>query len=199
MLVAKDKVSKTLNEKGVLEGVEPKKLERCYYGDNNKSYVVRIFDCIGECGKEVRIQSKSKIKDHTGKCASCVQRGKPYQAIYNELYNRSHRHKKEVSMSYEEFYSFCLDDTCHYCRLKLNRKPYTKLNGKDVKGSRAYMLDRKDNSKGYSLDNVVNCCWTCNAAKGNRYEYYEWFSMTRFLREQNERRLNKLWEIADRE
>ena len=28
-------------------------------------------------------------------------------------------------------------------------------------------IDRRDNSLGYMIGNVVPCCWTCNHAKGN--------------------------------
>lgn len=37
-------------------------------------------------------------------------------------------------------------------------------------------IDRIDNEKGYTLDNVVPCCWMCNRAKGDSslMEFLEW-------------------------
>ncbi len=34
-------------------------------------------------------------------------------------------------------------------------------------------LDRKDNDKGYTIDNVVPCCGRCNQIKGNKITYEE--------------------------
>ena len=48
---------------------------------------------------------------------------------------------------------------CHYCGGKLN------LTGCG--------LDRKDNSKGYEVDNVVPCCRQCNRVKGHDFTYDE--------------------------
>lgn len=45
---------------------------------------------------------------------------------------------------------------CHYCGFKANW-PETRCG-----------LDRVDNFKGYSKDNVVSCCFTCNSAKGSK-------------------------------
>jgi 5-methylcytosine-specific restriction endonuclease McrA len=28
-------------------------------------------------------------------------------------------------------------------------------------------IDRIDSNKGYTMDNCVSCCWTCNRMKGN--------------------------------
>ncbi len=35
-------------------------------------------------------------------------------------------------------------------------------------------LDRINNSLGYSIDNVLPCCPTCNINRGNRYTVEEW-------------------------
>lgn len=48
------------------------------------------------------------------------------------------------------FYEF-VDQSCHYC----GQTTETKRNG----------IDRKDNTKGYTLDNCLPCCKTCNYAK----------------------------------
>lgn len=34
-------------------------------------------------------------------------------------------------------------------------------------------LDRIDNDKGYTIDNVVSCCGDCNLTRGNRWTYEE--------------------------
>lgn len=175
---------KTLNKKGVLLDEEPKRIEKLVY-KNGHMQNVYIFDCIGDCGNELRIQGPAKIEKSTGKCRSCCQRGLPFEASYNELINRYDHHKKDVTITYKEYYELCKNVNCHYCNDNLNRKPYTKFKGKDVPNSRAYMLDRMDNRIGYTKDNVVNCCWKCNAAKGDRYSYEEWYNMTEYLRNKN--------------
>lgn len=40
--------------------------------------------------------------------------------------------------------------------------------------SSASNLDRKDNSRGYDIDNVVVCCGRCNYAKGSHFTHDEW-------------------------
>lgn len=42
---------------------------------------------------------------------------------------------------------------CHFC-------------GKDLSDENGYCLDRVDNKKGYTIQNVVPCCKICNRAKG---------------------------------
>ena len=44
---------------------------------------------------------------------------------------------------------------CHYCK-----QPTT---------STGVALDRIDNDKGYSIDNVLPCCTRCNLTRGNRW------------------------------
>ncbi len=51
------------------------------------------------------------------------------------------------------------DGLCHYC-------------GEPIKLT-CYGLDRKDNSRGYTLDNVVPSCFPCNASKLDRFTYEE--------------------------
>ena len=52
---------------------------------------------------------------------------------------------------------------CHYCGGEPNNISFAKKdNGAFIYNG----LDRLDNSKGYTLENVVPCCWACNRAKG---------------------------------
>lgn len=72
--------------------------------------------------------------------------------------NDAKRREKTFSLTEEEFSSFW-KKPCHYCGLPV-----------DTVG-----LDRVDNNKGYSLDNCVSCCETCNRMK-MKHSVSEWFS-----------------------
>ena len=57
---------------------------------------------------------------------------------------------------------------CHYCKAKLNvNKGHKMLDGDSI--------DRKDNNKGYTIDNIVLSCNRCNMAKGS------WFTEQQML------------------
>lgn len=45
---------------------------------------------------------------------------------------------------------------CHYC-------------GKNLEGNTGANLDRIDNNKGYTPDNVLPCCGECNRIRSNKY------------------------------
>jgi len=66
---------------------------------------------------------------------------------------------------------------CHYCGCPPSREvdEYDKDHPYVYNG-----IDRMDNSKGYTIDNVVPCCLTCNRAK-NQKGYEEFRSWARRL------------------
>lgn len=72
-------------------------------------------------------------------------------------------HKKYFSMNKELFISWYREQPlkCHYC----NR-------GQEALNFRLG-LDRKDSTKGYSVDNIVLCCYPCNTAKNDIFTYEE--------------------------
>ena len=145
---------------------------------NGSSQRIYHFYCL-ECNKELNVQI-SAFKRHSGKCQRCSQLGEPYFFIYNELKN--HRNKKvEFNISFEDFKKIIENNFCHYCSKELHYNKHSRQWGKNL--SRAHQLDRKNNSKGYILNNVVPCCWTCNRLKSNEFTYEEFLLLSPILKQ----------------
>jgi hypothetical protein len=95
----------------------------------------------------------------------------PYEGALNDLYGSYKRNAKNRRLSFEiSFEKFCklLVIKCSYCGALPNiKRSYRGIsilyNG----------LDRIDNSRGYTEDNVTPCCFSCNHAKNTvtRDEY----------------------------
>jgi hypothetical protein len=66
--------------------------------------------------------------------------------------NSARRRGIEFNLTYEECDQL-FNNPCYYCGSKTER---LYLNG----------IDRKDNTKNYTVDNCVSCCKSCNMAKG---------------------------------
>lgn len=153
------------------------KIETKKYNSNSttKTY---WFYC--DCGEVIKAQS-GQLKNHSGKCSSCSQRGRPYEAIFNELYRAKRIHLQEVVLSYEDFIEIISTKECHYCHTSMFWFPHVKNKGKDIPGSRAYQIDRKDNNIGYIKDNCVPCCWTCNRLKAEVFSYEEFLEIGKLI------------------
>jgi len=92
--------------------------------------------------------------------------------IYVSLRNRGRKDfnlKKEV---FVEWYDSQIKK-CVYCNLSLEeiRKlppPYNRKNGLNK-----FSIDRKDNNRGYEIDNISLSCFTCNTIKNNFLTFEE--------------------------
>ena len=89
----------------------------------------------------------------------------PYQ-IFKNYENRAKKIEIEFNLTKEEF-KILIEKDCYYCGAKPNNK------------SRDYFyngLDRMDNTKGYTINNVVPCCKHCNIAKNTftLQEFKDW-------------------------
>lgn len=106
----------------------------------------------------------------------------PFLSLYNHLkYSaRTNHPDKEFSLTYNEFVFFTQIGCCHYC------------GGSNI----VWNLDRKDNTQGYSFDNVVVCCKECNMMKRDWLSYEEFKAIRLFLRRWREATQNEREELT---
>lgn len=112
-------------------------------------------------------------------CISCAKIGhgyshpnnrkRPHEWLYNSMLKKSKNRNIEVKLTYEEFLDFLKIKECHYCKAPITNPPEHITHRKGV--SEAYFLDRKDNSVGYTKENLVRCCPVCNYLKSNELTY----------------------------
>jgi hypothetical protein len=125
------------------------------------------WNCKCDCGKSSIVRRTQLIQGKTKSCGhykiTCNIQDSDTPALKEVMknYKRDDR-GLEFTLNIDEFRTLT-SANCHYCnspplnikkRRNPNLKPYI-FNG----------LDRKDNSKGYTLENVVTCCKFCNYAK----------------------------------
>lgn len=102
---------------------------------------------------KAKVRERSKLRYEQNKAQILAK----YKAECTSLHRRWIRHKAiaksrdiENTITYDDF-ERVVSSPCYYCN-----------NSQKTRG-----LDRVDNSKGYLLNNIVSCCWTCNSMKGS--------------------------------
>ena len=144
-----------------------------------------IFKC-EKCQNEIKV-GKSRLKTATGLCVVCnnkkmhpmaleARRLRPFEALFRRVMDSAARRNIEISINYDDFLIFIKIDVCHYC--------YSKIKWTSS-GNSTYNLDRKNNSLGYSKENLVVCCGKCNKGKRELFSYEEWYGMTEYFRKLN--------------
>lgn len=146
--------------------------------DWTKSNGVFVANC--DCGAPIKSKAYYLTK-HSGKCGSCAHKKAPYAHVFNRLKNTARFENHAMELTFEEFLNFTKETKCHYCAAEIPWAPFRYSDGKYKKGG-GYFLDRKDNLKGYSVDNCVVCCTRCNISKSDRFSYEEWKEMTACLK-----------------
>lgn len=99
-------------------------------------------------------------------------------ALNDLLYTYKFRAAKkgyEFVLTKEQFKEIT-SQNCHYCGCEPKHKVDRPLNGKPTRYNGDYIyngIDRKDNLKGYILENSIPCCKNCNSMKGDFLTYDE--------------------------
>jgi len=105
------------------------------------------------------------------------------EGIYNCLKTRAKTKNIKVTIKKEDFINWynLQNKECHYCKRNINQLQ------KDKKETNKYYknrlsIDRKDNNKGYTLDNIILACCRCNCnIKSNYFDYKETIILGKLL------------------
>ena len=140
-----------------------------FIGKNKYKSYEYLVQC--HCGKQF-VTEGNDLKTNRKKSCGCrlncdqIINANYLQSVRNNIFceykNKAKERKYSFSLTKEQVFNL-INKNCVYCNSeplnvkKLYEHPeyYIRYNG----------IDRIDNTKGYSIDNVVTCCKYCNQAK----------------------------------
>jgi hypothetical protein len=121
------------------------------------------------CGEKLAITSKVFCQRHLQQHRISCSRNQ--QSKFSRL--KSQAKVRNIPMFFNECYfdKWLNDqpDVCHYCGVHVKE-----LKDSKDKKKRNLTIDRKDNSVGYSLENICLACFRCNNMKSDFFGYDEW-------------------------
>ncbi len=152
--------------------------------EKSNRYKVYLFHC-KKCGNIIKSR-KSYLKKHTGHCIKCsskltikyaqkANKKKSFEARYNNFISRVKNDFIKTDVKYEDYLKFTKINNCHYCNTRIPWEPY----GENTPG---FFLDRMDNNKFHTLDNLVVCCSICNFTKRDEFSYNEFLLIGKVLK-----------------
>lgn len=124
--------------------------------------------CRCDCGGRIAANGTSLRNGHIRSCG-CLQRESaslpPGVAAFNKLVRQMRNNARKRDYVWhltDEQVAHLTKQPCYYCGTEPNQVSRSKrLNGVYIYNG----LDRLDNTRGYTIDNVVPCCFVCNQAK----------------------------------
>jgi hypothetical protein len=126
-----------------------------------------IVKCICDCGKikSNNISNLTVKNNHGTLSCGCYAKEinsskNPWLTEYKAYIGNTIKKRNYIfELTVDEFQALGIEN-CFYCGIE----PSSKMDvGKGFKNG----IDRVDSNKGYTLDNCVSCCWTCNRMKSN--------------------------------
>lgn len=165
-----------------LTGMKFGRLTVLFQVASSKSHGSR-WKCRCDCGKEVAVKGENLRRGATKSCGcyrreftgekSRIEDGlASKRSIYRIYIDSAKRRKLPFELSFEQFINLT-QQNCHYCNAELEN---FHLNHGSISGFSYNGIDRKDNTKGYTLENSLPCCTNCNKAKGTMSydEFISW-------------------------
>jgi hypothetical protein len=131
-----------------------------------------FWKCLCDCGKEKIIDACSLRTGHTRSCGCFFNRGNQIEyglAAFNRLYHsykvKAKDRNREFLLNKDDFRTITLQN-CYYCGIEPKQIYRPRSNTGISNGPYVYNgIDRKENLKGYTLENCVACCGRCNRMK----------------------------------
>lgn len=139
----------------------------------NNKYNITMWLCKCDCGNKVKVDRGRLRAGHTKSCGCLhLERLKDRLkltyglASMRRTVRKYKRNAKKRGLEYkltDEQFKEITQRNCFYC----GAKPGNINKPKHCNGEYIYNgIDRVDNNKGYTIDNVVACCRFCNYRKG---------------------------------
>lgn len=138
----------------------------------------KCFICKCDCGNTATIQSNNLKSGHTKSCGCFARetnskvnksRFKGERSLINRVYGNYKKSAKSRNIPFDltnDEVEKLIFQNCYYCTAKPENKCRVKLKNDLQHEDLLYNgIDRVDNSKGYTVNNVVPCCTQCNFAK----------------------------------
>lgn len=128
------------------------------------------WTCLCDCGTIVDVLSNSLVQGGTRSCGCGISNKSGFKklpkgaASFNELYGqyeRNARKKERIFNIDKNVFKKITQSNCFYCGSEPQAVWHSNKNGDYIYNG----IDRVDSSKGYTEDNVVPCCGTCNVMK----------------------------------
>lgn len=170
---SKDLTGKKINKLLVVRFEEyranKKGVRKCYYFcqcDCGKNIIVSHNELTHgrvSCGCALEYFRKAILPGRAREKFSLLPEEASFNSLYSSYKDRSKRKKIEFELTKEEFRKIATDN-CYFCGVK----PY-QIFAKGKKHKNGHFLhnglDRIDNQKGYTVENVKPSCEICNKAK----------------------------------
>lgn len=136
-----------------------------------------IWECICDCGN-ITLGSSANLRAGWKKSCGCLNKEMfmeriskpPGESEVRQLHYRYLKGARDRNLEFsitKDKVKELVTGNCFYCGIVptriLNVRPGKKH--KKVGWFKYNGIDRFDNTKGYTDDNIVSCCWDCNYAK----------------------------------
>lgn len=138
-------------------------LDRCT-GDILRNKIRRNICSVKYCTNKTKHPKRTKIGGLCHRCAKALYKSRhPDKYFYQKLRGNAQRRGKKFNLTFNEFLEFC------------NKTGYLEKKGKNPD---SYCIDRIDNSKGYSYDNIRVVSLSINTLKRNYVDHNPYSKMT---------------------
>ncbi len=139
--------------------------ERKDRGKGQSRLRLLVFKCANpRCTREIKIPHY-QLGKYTGLCKPCSAGSLgPYSTAYNRLQRSAASRELSLELTYEDYLELTKIPKCFYCEIAIPWNANRQL---------SYFLDRKNQNEGYTKENVVVCCCTCNQIRGAQLNFEE--------------------------